>query len=55
MRDAGGKPVVSAQAVAHGAALTIEFHDGKVVAIADGATRRRPRGKPDEPDQGSLL
>ena len=55
VRDAGGKAVVSAQAVAHGAALTIEFHDGRVAAIADGATRRRPRSKPDEPDQGSLL
>ena len=56
VRDAAGKPVVSAQAVTHGAALTIEFHDGRVAVIADGATRRKPRGsKPEEPDQGSLL
>jgi len=51
-----GKPLVSATAVTHGMALTLEFHDGKVEAIADGAVRRKPRGgKPDDGSQGSLL
>ncbi|HVM81871.1 MAG TPA: exodeoxyribonuclease VII large subunit [Stellaceae bacterium] len=51
-----GKPVVSAGAVTHGMALTLEFHDGKVTAIADGAVRRKPRGgKADDGGQGSLL
>jgi len=51
-----GKPVVSAGAVAHGMALTLEFHDGKVTAIADGAMRRKPRGgKSGDGGQGSLL
>jgi exodeoxyribonuclease VII large subunit len=56
VRDAGGNPVVSAQGVAPGSALTLEFHDGKLSVVADGAGRRKSRGaKPDEPDQGSLL
>ena len=56
VKDAGGNVVVSAQAVTPGAALTLEFHDGKVAVVADGAARRKPRGsKSDEPDQGSLL
>ena len=58
---ADGKPLVSAEAVVPGAALTIEFHDGKVGVTADGALRKKSRGsksdgpKSDEQDQGSLL
>jgi exodeoxyribonuclease VII large subunit len=60
---ADGKPLVSAEAVVPGAALTIEFHDGKVGVTAEGAPRKKPRGSKSDgpksagpgPGQGSLL
>jgi exodeoxyribonuclease VII large subunit len=57
VRDAGGRVVDSARTIAAGDALTIIFHDGKVVvAVEDAAKqpRARPR-KSSSPDQGSLL
>jgi exodeoxyribonuclease VII large subunit len=56
VRGPDGKPVVSAVGIAHGTVLTLEFHDGKVAVVADGAARKKPRGaKSDSRDQGSLL
>jgi exodeoxyribonuclease VII large subunit len=54
VRDASGKPVVSAEAIAPGASLSLRFHDGIVGATAEGPRRRRG-SKPGEPDQGTLL
>ncbi len=60
VRDADGKPLRSAAAVAEGAALDIEFQDGRVRAVAgDGAPRpKSPRGRGDPPaggGQGTLF
>ncbi len=54
VRDAGGKPVISAAAIPPGAALTLRFHDGLVAATAEGPRRRGSRGGKSE-DQGSLF
>ncbi len=43
VRDASGRPVASAAAVAPGAALSIEFADGKVDAVAEGRAPARQR------------
>ena len=52
--SAEGKLVTSAAEIAPGAALTLEFHDGKVGATADGAPKRsKPKAPP--PAQGKLL
>ena len=53
IRDAAGRVVVSAQEVAPGEPLAIEFHDGQVAVTADG--KRTAKKKPDPSDQGSLL
>jgi exodeoxyribonuclease VII large subunit len=56
---AEGKVVTSAAHIAAGAALTLEFHDGKVAATADGAPKRgkasgaAPKVSPGK--QGTLL
>lgn len=55
VRDAMGKVLTGAQDVAPGAPLSLEFHDGKVGATADGAARRSPRPAPAKPEQGKLL
>jgi len=55
VRDASGRPVVSAEAIAPGASLSLHFHDGIVAVRAEGPRRRARSGKPDEPDQGNLL
>jgi exodeoxyribonuclease VII large subunit len=60
VRDADGKPLRSAAAVADGAGLEIEFQDGRVRAVAgDAAPRPRPaRGRGEPPPgggQGSLF
>ena len=55
VRDASGKPVVSADAIAPGASLSLRFHDGIVGVTAEGPRRRSRSGKPGEPDQGTLL
>jgi exodeoxyribonuclease VII large subunit len=57
VRDAAGQILTAAEQVAPGAALSLEFHDGKVAVVASGSTPRAPRagrGAP-KPDQGSLL
>ena len=64
VRDAAGGPLRSAVAVVPGAKLDIEFADGRVPAVATGAStaavsreplrRRRRRGTPD-PGQGNLF
>ncbi|MBH0238233.1 exodeoxyribonuclease VII large subunit [Methylobrevis albus] len=66
VRDASGQPLRSAAAVMPGAALAIEFADGRIAATADGATpaqaeaaarpsvRRSGRAKPSE-SQGDLF
>jgi exodeoxyribonuclease VII large subunit len=56
VRDTAHRAVTSAADVASGAALTIEFHDGEVVATA--GTKRRRDGRRlagDPPKQGMLL
>ncbi len=57
VRDAEGLPVTAAAGVALGAALQLQFHDGKVDARAEGGGAKpqtKPARKPD-PGQGSLL
>ncbi len=58
VRDARERPVTSMAAIKPGDRLSMEFHDGKVGAIAtgDGGKPKRPPG-PKKPDkrQGSLL
>jgi exodeoxyribonuclease VII large subunit len=51
VRDAAGKVLISAAAVAPGAALALEFSDGTVPAVAQG-TAKKPKKRD---DQGSLL
>jgi exodeoxyribonuclease VII large subunit len=51
---AKGHIVTAADQVLPGAALTIEFHDGTVVATAEGASRKRKRTT-DSTSQGKLL
>jgi len=58
VRDADGKPVLSAASVNGGDALTLQFRDGAVEAVAGGKPSEKPkRGKPSTPTgpQGSLL
>jgi exodeoxyribonuclease VII large subunit len=55
VRDSSGKPVVSAEAIAPGAMVSLHFHDGIVAAKAEGPRRRARPGRPDEPDQGNLF
>ncbi len=52
-----GIPVLSSKKVRPGDDLSIDFHDGKIGAVAKGAARGKPvrRKKPDNGDQGSLL
>ena len=52
--SAEGRIVTSVAQIAPGAALTLEFHDGKVGAIADGAGKRG-KVKAPPPGQGKLL
>jgi exodeoxyribonuclease VII large subunit len=54
VRDAEGNPLRSAKAVSPNDALDIEFADGRVPAVATGATKR-PRGGPKSGGQGSLF
>ncbi|MGH7014466.1 MAG: exodeoxyribonuclease VII large subunit [Stellaceae bacterium] len=56
VRDARGAVLTSAKAVAPGADLALEFHDGKVAARAVGRDVE-PKAKPAAPrrDQGKLL
>ena len=51
---ADSKLVTGAADIAPGAALSIEFHDGKIAATADG-TAKRAKPKPPPGLQGSLL
>lgn len=57
--DATGEIVRRAETVARGDALTIEFTDGKVAAIAAGGEapkpKARPAAKPEKGGQGSLF
>jgi len=59
--DAAGEPVRNATDVAPGAALGIEFADGRITARAEGGgarprrTKSQPKPKPDDDKQGELL
>ncbi|WP_374311328.1 exodeoxyribonuclease VII large subunit [Dongia sp.] len=57
VRDAGGSPVLSAASVSGGDALTLQFRDGTVEAVAGKGTEKPKRGKAPPPaaPQGSLL
>jgi exodeoxyribonuclease VII large subunit len=64
VRDADDRPLRAASAVVPGAALMLEFHDGRVAAIAGGAIGERPaaepkprktRARPEPSTQGSLF
>ena len=59
MVQADGKLVTSAAQIAPGAALTLEFHDGKVAATAEGPAKPgKPSPaarKPSPSTQGTLL
>ncbi len=64
VRDGDGHPVFRADGLAAGAAIDIEFADGRIGArVGDGApppaepkpAPRRPRGKPEPDDQGNLF
>ena len=52
VRDARERPVTSAAAVKPGAALSLEFHDGRTAAQAAGRPRRR-KAERDEDEGGS--
>jgi exodeoxyribonuclease VII large subunit len=54
VRDASGTPIPAAAMVAPGAALEIEFHDGRVGATADAASKSR-KPSPPKGSQGSLF
>jgi hypothetical protein len=55
--DAAGAPIVSVAGAPAGAALSIEFADGKVGARVEGAPAKPLRSTPKKDDgkQGSLL
>ena len=56
VRDAAGKPVLSAASVTAGDALTLQFRDGAVEAVAGKGSEKPKRGKgPSTGNQGSLL
>lgn len=59
VRDSAGTPLISAAAVTPGQELRLQFRDGEIAAVAEGAPRRRGSGKPkpgkDDDEQGSLL
>jgi exodeoxyribonuclease VII large subunit len=57
VRDAAGTMLVSAESVSPGTTLSLEFHDGKVAAVASGAPQRpaRPRPPAHKGEQGKLL
>jgi exodeoxyribonuclease VII large subunit len=57
VRDASGAPVISVAGVPAGAAIQVEFADGKVDARVEGGGAKpqtKPARKPD-PGQGTLL
>jgi exodeoxyribonuclease VII large subunit len=54
VRDAAGRPVRRAAAVAAGEALAIEFADGTARVIADGAPKPKRKAAP-PPKQGTLF
>ncbi len=54
-RDAAGAVVISAKAILPGAALSLEFHDGKVAVRAEGGGHRPAKKPGSGSDQGSLL
>lgn len=58
VRDGDGKPVLSAASVNGGDALTLQFRDGTVEAVADGKPAEKPKRAKTTPPagpQGSLL
>jgi exodeoxyribonuclease VII large subunit len=59
VRNPVGDPLISAASIAPGQELRVQFHDGEIAAVAEGAPRRRTSPKPrtatGEDDQGSLL
>jgi len=65
VRDRKRKPLLAAASVEQGAALTLEFHDGEVAAVAAGApgakpapaakSKKAPSSTPSDDGQGSLL
>ena len=57
VRDAAGKPVLTAAAVSAGDTLTVQFRDGSVDAVAGGAASEKPKKRQTPPaaPQGSLL
>lgn len=58
VRDANGHPVHNAAAIAPGAALAIEFADGRAAVTADGGVGETPRAaskRPKRAEQGSLF
>ena len=57
VRDAAGKPVLTAAGVGGGDTLTIQFRDGTVDAVAGGTPSEKPKKRQTPPaaPQGSLL
>jgi exodeoxyribonuclease VII large subunit len=57
VRDAAGKPVLTAAAVGSGDTLTVQFRDGTVDAVAGGTApgKSKKRQPPPVAPQGSLL
>ena len=55
VRDGDAKVVTEAASVSPGAALDLEFYDGKVGAIAGRTPRRPVRRAAPRPEQGSLF
>lgn len=65
VRDKGASPLTAAGAIAPGSALTLEFHDGRIGAVAGGTPegdasssarpKRRKKTPPADDGQGTLL
>ena len=55
VRDQRERPVTSATGVKSGAALSLEFHDGRAAALAAGPSKPRKTKRDEDDGQASLL
>ena len=55
VREPGGKPLRSADSVKRGQRIDVEFYDGRVRAVSEGAAPSKPRRRGGGEGQGSLF
>jgi exodeoxyribonuclease VII large subunit len=55
VREPGGKPLRSAESVKRGQHIDVEFYDGRVRAVSEGAAPSKPRRRGGGEGQGSLF